>query len=238
MHNGINNNPHTELRSLEAQHQALSDELTSAQNTLAIARRELSADVRHIEQATAAQARVSAIEGALNALTGNITAKRADVEAYDAVQATTARRARIAEIEHERDACANKFNDARAEASEALDAPLNRMRQALETRASLAIEAESLLRDEGINASAHPATARDFTRTTVEHGEAVDVAFNVSVNRIEHTRRSTELAEMSRARGMREREAERARQERAQHERDEREREAERIEAWRTGAAA
>jgi hypothetical protein len=238
MSNGINNNPHTELRSLEAQHLALSNELTSAQNTLAIARRELSADVRHLEQATAAQARVSAIEGALNALTGNITAKRAEVEAYDVIQETTARRARIAEIEHERDACANEFNDARQQASEALNEPLTRMRQALESRASLAREAQTLLRDEGINASAHPATARDFTRATVEHGEAVDVAWTASAHRIEHERRSKEVADMSRARNERAAQAERNRQERAQREREAREREAERIEAWQTGVAA
>ncbi len=238
MSNGINNNPHTELESLEAQHLALSNELTTAQKTLATARRELSADVRHLEPATASQARVSAIEGALQILSGDITAKRAEVETYDAVQATNTRRARIAEIEHERDACANEFNDARAEASGALDEPLKRMRQALETRASLAREAESLLRDEGSNVSAHRATAHDFTRTTVEHAEAVDVAFNVSANLIEHTRRSKEVTDMSRARGMREREAERTRQERAQHERDARDAEAARIEAWRTGVAA
>jgi chromosome segregation ATPase len=238
MPSGINNNPHTELESLEAQHLALSNELKTAQNTLAIARRELSADVRHLEPATASQARVSAIEGALQALTGDITAKRAEVEDYDVIQATTARRARIAEIERERDACANDFNDARAEASEALNEPLNRMRQALETRASLEREAEKLLRDEGSNVSAHRATARDFTRTTVEHAEAVDVAFNVSANRIEHARRKTEVAEMSRARSERDAQAERTRRERAQHEREARDAQAERIEAWRTGAAA
>jgi hypothetical protein len=238
MHSGINNNPHTELDSLTAQHQVLADELTTATKTLAIARRELSADVRHIEAATASQARVSAIEGALQVLTGDITAKRAVVETYDAAQATNTRRARIAEIERERDACANEFNDARQRASDALNEPLNRMRQALETRASLEREAEKLLRDEGSNASAHRATARDFTRTTVEHAEAVDVAFNVSANRIEHARRKTEVADMSRARGMRERDAERARQERARQEREARDAEAARIEAWRTGVAA
>jgi hypothetical protein len=238
MSNGINNNPQIELENLEAQHQALSDELTTAQNTLAIARRELSADVRHIEAATASQARVSAIEGALQVLSGDITAKRAEVEAYDAVQATTARRARITEIERERDACANEFNDARQRASEALNEPLNRMRQALETRASLEREAEKLWRDEGSNAPVHRATAHDFTRTPVEHAEAVDVAFNVSANRIEHARRSKEVTEMSRARGMREREAERTRRERAQREREARDAEAERIEAWRSGVAA
>ncbi len=238
MHSGINNNPHTELGSLEAQHQALSDELTTAQNTLSAARRQLSADVRHLEPATTAQARVSAIEGALQVLTGNITAKRAEVEAYDAVQATNTRRARIAEIEHERDACANEFNDARAEASASLNEPLDRMRHALETRASLAREAESLLRDEGSNASAHRATAHDFTRTTVEHAEAVDVAFNVFANRIDHTRRKTEAADMSRARSERDARQERAQHERAQHEREARDAEAERIEAWRTGVAA
>ncbi len=230
-------NPQQDLANLIARHEALSGELTGAQATLEVARRQLSADMSNLETVTAAQARVSAIEGAIENLSGEIKTKRAEVAEHEAQQASAARRRRIDEIADARSQAAADFNEARQRASDALNEPLQIMHEAVARRTELDREATQLKLAEGLNVSPH-ATAQDFARHEVAHGESIDFAYHAELNRIEREKRKSELRAASRLRGEREREQERTRAAQADVARAARDAEAARIKAWQTGQHA
>jgi hypothetical protein len=230
-------NKQQDLANLVARHEALSGELTGAQATLEVARRQLSADMSNLETVTAAQARVSAIEGAIETLSGEINTKRAEVAEHETQQASAARRRRTDEIAAARSQAAADFNEARERASDALNEPLRTMREAVARRIELDREDTQLKLAEGLTVSPQ-ATANDFARREVAHGESIDLAYHAELNRIEREKRKSELRAASRLRGEREREQERTRAAQVAAARDARNAEAARIEAWRTGAAA
>ena len=189
----------TELKALEKRRSELSADVEKAGKELETARERILSGKADVSGVTAAQSTYNALSEALAALDARILERRAQLAEATREEQRAADIARIVKIKKEREGAMADFQAAIARGNAALSEVVEEMKESISRWHALGNEARPLLaRAEGLQKAdmlRHPATTKEIRSEGVApYGEAVGVAYQIEVRRIEREY----LKEMSR----------------------------------------
>jgi chromosome segregation ATPase len=188
-----------QLAELQARRESLASDVSEAGRALDDAREGLISGKAKAPQVTTAQSTYTALAEALAALDARILERGARLEEATREEQRAADIARLGQIKKERDSAMADFQAAIARGNAALIEVVEEMKKSISRWHALGAEARPLLaRAEGLQKAdflRHPATTTEIRSEGVApYGEAVGVAYQIEVRRIEREY----LKEMSR----------------------------------------